>query len=416
MIPTSETGKFEKFSGYCTDVWFRESLRFVEENKEKPFFLYLAPNAPHGPYLVDQKWSESYAGKVNWGGGPEFYGMIENIDHNVGLLRAKLKELNLVENTIVIFMTDNGTANGAKFQGLNSEAIQGYNAGLRGKKSSIYEGGHKVPFLIHWPKGKLVGGRDHTSLAAHIDVLPSLAQLCGISVPDSHEPNGISFAKEIGDPAAPAHRDHHVIQFQGGPHFQGEPKPWEFSCVLTERWRLIDGKELYDIQSDPSQREDIAADHPAVVQELRAHYLPFWNSVSPRMTPVSIDLGNLGENSTVLCSQDWYFPTGTPPWNFNEINRLPRRTGPWHVEVKKAGRYRLTLRQFPSVAKRPVVGTRAKVIIAGLEREAPIKQGSLGVVFEMTLPAGKTELITHLYDQSGKSGGAYLTEVEYLEE
>lgn len=407
-------GTFEKFEGYCTDVWFAESMRFVEENQSKPFFLYIAPNAPHGPYFVDKKWSDPYQEHIEWGGGPQFYGMVENIDHNVGLLRKHLEELGLAENTIFIFMTDNGTSNGAKFDGLTSEAKQGYNAGMRGKKSSIYEGGHRVPFFVHWPKGKLVGGRDIDSVSAHIDVLPTLAELCGVQVPDSHQPDGVSFAAQLKDPAAPAHRDHHIIQYQGGPHFRGAPAKWEYTCVLQDQWRLIDGKELYDIKKDPAQSEDLSATFPDVVEALRALYPPFWDSVSPRMTPVSIDLGNEAENPTVLCSQDWYMPTGNPPWNFGSIKRLPRVTGPWKVDVKKAGRYRITLRQLPIEADKPVVAVRAKVEIAGKEMESPVEAGSKGVVFEMELPAGKTDLNTWLFDENDKAGGAYFTEVEAL--
>jgi len=407
-------GKFEKFEGYCTDVFFAESMRFVEENQTQPFFLYLAPNAPHGPYRVDEKWAEPYRKDIPWGGGAQFYGMVENIDHNVGLLRAKLDELGLAENTIFIFMTDNGTANGAKFEGLTSEAKQGYNAGMRGKKSSVYEGGHRVPFFIHWPKGNLVGGRDVKSISAHIDVLPTLAELCGLPVSKAHNPDGISFTAQLNNPEAPAHRDHHIVQFQGGPHFRESPKAWSYTCVLKDSWRLIDGKELYDIAKDPAQQNDVATDHPAVVKELRALYTPFWESISPRMTPVSIDLGNDAENPTVLCSQDWYTPTGNPPWNFNEIKKLPRKTFPWMVNVKKAGRYRLTLRQFPIEADKPVIAERAIVQIADIEMESEVAVGSKGVVFEMNLPAGKTELNTWLFDNNGKAGGAYFTEVEAL--
>ena len=247
-------GKFEKFEGYCTDVWFAEAMRFVEENKAKPFFLYLAPNAPHGPYRVPDKWKEPYVGKAKWGAGPEFYGMVANIDHNVGLLREKLAKLGVAENTIFIFMTDNGTARGADFDGLTGEAKRGYNAGMRGKKSSIYEGGHRVPFFIHWPAGGLRGGRDLKSTAAHIDVLPTLAELCGIEVPAPHQPDGLSFAAQLKDPAAPPHRDHLVVQYQGGPHFKGVPEAWKYTCVLKQNWRLIDGEALYDVANDPAQR------------------------------------------------------------------------------------------------------------------------------------------------------------------
>ncbi|MDF1814101.1 MAG: arylsulfatase [Verrucomicrobiales bacterium] len=409
-------GTFEKFTGYCTDVWFEESIRFVEKNKEKPFFLYLAPNAPHGPYRVDPKWAQPYKDKAVWGNGANFYGMVANIDHNVGILRAKLKHLGLADNTIFIFMTDNGTANGAKFEGLTSEAKQGYNAGMRGKKSSVYEGGHRVPFFIHWPNGGLVGGRDQTTLTAHIDVLPTLAELCGISVPDEHRPDGKSFARQLKDPEAAAHREHHVLQFQGGPQFHGAPEKWQYSCVLKKSWRLIDGKELYNVDKDPAQRNDVSEAHPDIVAELKSIYPPFWQSVSPRMTPVSIDLGNPVDNPTTLCSQDWYMPTGNPPWNFGSIKKLPRVTGPWKVDVKHAGRYRFTLRQWPKEAGKPVVARLAKIEIAGKTAEAKVADGSTGVVFELDLPAGKTELNTWLYDKNDKAGGAYFTEVKALNE
>jgi arylsulfatase A-like enzyme len=409
-------GTFEQFGGYCTDVWFSESIRFIEANRNKPFFLYLATNAPHGPYRVDSEWSEPYVGKADWRAGPQFYGMIANLDHNLGVLRDRLVTLGLAENTILVFMTDNGTANGAVFgeDKLNSEAIRGFNAGMRGKKSSVYEGGHRVPFFIHWPAGGLVGGRDLTSLAAHVDVLPTLAGLCGISIPSSHHLDGISFAGQLRDPDAPAHRDHLVVQFQGGPYFGTSPKPWEYSCVLKDRWRLIGGNELYDLDQDPAQRKDVSAEHPKVVEELRALYPVFWRSVSPRMRPVAIDLGSPAENPTRLCSQDWYMPTGNPPWNFGSIKRLPRVTGPWMVDVKKSGYYRLTLRQWPIEADKPVVAVRAKLRISGREMETAVEPGSKGVVFELELPAGKTELRTFLYDEADRAGGAYFTEVEAL--
>ena len=407
-------GKFEEFEGYCTDVWFAESLRFIEANRERPFFLYLATNAPHGPYRVDAKWSAPYRDQVKWRGGAEFYGMIANIDHNLGRLRKRLDTLGLSENTILIFMTDNGTSNGATFASLDTEAVDGFNAGMRGKKSSVYEGGHRVPFFIHWPAAKLVGGRDIENVAAHIDVLPTLAELCGISLTESHRLDGVSWASKLKDPAAPIPRDHLIVQYQGGPHFRKAPEPWSYCCVLKDRWRLMDGRELYDLKNDPSQRNDVSGEYPQVVETLRALYPPFWDSVSPRMVPVSIDLGTSSENPVVLCSQDWYMPTGNPPWNFGQIKRLVRVTGPWMVNVRKAGRYRLTLRQWPALAKRPVVAVRAKVQIAGRERQAQVKPGSQQVVFELDLPAGKTELRTWLFDAQGEAGGAYFTEVESL--
>ena len=410
-------GKFEKFEGYCTDVFFREGMRFVEENKEKPFFLYLSLNAPHGPYRVPPEWAKPYAGNKKVANA-NFYGMIANIDHNMGLLRKKLEDLGLTENTILIFMTDNGTAAGAKFKGLDSEALLGFNAAMRGKKSSVYEGGHRVPFFIHWPKGNLQGGKDIDALTAHIDVLPTLAKLCDIPVSDAYKPDGISLKPLLDGSGKKIARTHLVEQYHGGAYAKRlPPEPYEYSVVMTRRWRLVnsDGQALFDIEADPAQRTDVAEKHPAVVAKLRKDYLPFWEKVSPRLVPVRIDLGNPAENPTVLCSQDWYLPTGNPPWNFNSIKKLPKVTGPWMVDVKKAGRYRFTLRQFPKEADKLVVADRAKIQIAGKTAEMAVAAGSKGVEFELDLPVGPSELTTWLYDKNGKAGGAYFTEVEAIQ-
>lgn len=416
-------GKFEKFEGYCTDVWFREGMRFVEENKAKPFFLYLALNAPHGPYRVPREWAEPYLGnpKVT---NPNFYGMIANIDHNMGLLRTHLVKLGLAENTILIFLTDNGTAAGFEldrkdpnYGPLDSLPVRGYNAGMRGRKSSVYDGGHRVPFFIHWPEGRLKGGRDVGTLAAHIDVLPTLAELCGIEVPEGFQPDGVSLKPLLEGRDKKWKRDHLVAQYLGGPYGTGmPPKPFDFSVVMTERWRLVNSgaERLFDIQADPTQSEDVASKYPEVVAKLRGFYRPFWKRVSPRLTPVRIDLGNPRDNPTVLCSQDWRLPKGNPPWNFGAIKKLPKVTGPWMVKVQKAGRYRITLRQFPKEAAKPVVAVRAKLEIAGKTFETPVKPGSMGVVFEVDLPVGPAELVTRLFDEDGKAGGAYFTEVEAL--
>ncbi|NNE90541.1 MAG: arylsulfatase [Verrucomicrobiales bacterium] len=409
-------GKFEKFEGYCTDVWFREGMRFVEENKKNPFFLYLALNAPHGPYFVPPEWAEPYKGNKEVANA-NFYGMVANIDHNMGLLRKHLEKVGVAENTILIFMTDNGTAAGAKFNGLTSLPTLGYNAGMRGKKSSVYEGGIRVPFFIHWPKGGLTGGRDIDTLAAHIDVLPTLADLCKIPVSEDYAPDGLSLKPLLDGAKYDWPRNHLVEQYLGGAHARAlPPGPFDYTVIMTEQWRLVssDEQKLFDIQKDLAQENDLSAEHPDVVKRLRALYDPFWEKVQPRLTPVHIDLGNPAQNPTELCSQDWYMPTGNPPWNFGSIKKLPKVTGPWKVDVKEAGRYKITLRQFPIVADKPVVAERAKVQIAGKTAESKVEPGSKGVVFELDLPAGKTELLTWLYDKKGKAGGAYFTEVEKL--
>ena len=407
-------GKYEKFTGYATDVWFNESIAFIEKNQKNPFFLYLATNAPHSPYIVPEKWADPYRKKVSWKHGAEFYGMIANLDHNIGLLRKKLNELGIAENTIFIFTTDNGTAKGNGGHGGDVDGYRGFNAGMRGQKSTIFEGGHRVPFFIHWPDGGLMGGQDRKNLTAHLDVLPTLAELCGLKIETKQKLDGKSFANYLGDPLTKPHREHLVIQMHGGARFVKKESPWFMSCVLEGDWRLLEGEKLYDVSNDLMQRQDIANKHPQVVARLRGLYEKFWKSVSFRMTPVCLDLGNPNENPTLLCSQDWRLEIGNPPWNFSEINQYKKITGPWHVKVKQTGKYRFTLRQFPEVAKKPLRAVRAKIRIAGKEMSRPIPPGVNGVQFELSLRTGETTLETFLYTDNEQIGGAYFTEVEYL--
>ena len=407
-------GKYEKFEGYATDVWFRESMAFVERNQKNPFFLYLATNAPHSPYKVPEKWAAPYRDKVKWKSGAEFYGMITNLDHNVGLLRKKLDQLGLAENTIFIFTTDNGTAKGRGGPGAEEGNFRGFNAGMFGQKSTIWEGGHRVPFFIHWPKGGLVGGEDRGNLSAHLDVLPTLAELCRLKLDPNRYLDGTSFAGHLKNAKAKPHRDYLVVQLHGGTRFSQKEGPWVMSCVIEGQWRLLEGKALYDVSKDLLQRHDISSKHPEVVARLRKLYEAFWESVSPRMTPVCLDLGNPAENPTLLCSQDWRLKTGNPPWNFAEINQYKKITGPWHVSVTQPGRYRFTLLQFPKEAGKPLRAVRAKVKIAGKEAARKIAKGAHSVDFELELPKGETTLETFLYTEKNEVGGAYFTEVERL--
>ena len=414
--PGSRKGTFEKFDGYCTDVWFREGMRFITNNQNNPFFLYIATNAPHGPYRVDPKLAMPYKRKdVN---NANFFGMIANIDHNLGLLRDHLKDLNLDENTILIFMTDNGTSAGCKFPGLDAQPTLGFNAGMRGRKSSIYEGGHRVPFFLHWPAGGYSKGRDIESLAAHIDILPTLSDLCKLPKPDKrYDVDGLSLSPLLTGKTNNWKRNHLFLQYHGGAYHKFKLGPLTNSVVMTEKWRLVNtsrAQELYDIQSDPSQRNNIASQRPEIIKNLRTAYQSFWQRVSPGLKPVAIDIGDLTENPSVLCSQDWRPETGNPPWNFSSIKKIPKVTHPWLVNILEAGKYRFTLRQWPKEADKPIVGVKAKIKIAGVEKEALIKDGSKEIDFTLSLPSGITELWTYIYNQQGQVGGAYFTEVEKL--
>ena len=176
-----ENGKPTRVMGYCTDVFFAAAKRFIEEatQQTKPFFVYLPTNAPHGPRICPPSYANPYQ-KGSARGLATFYGMIANIDENVGRLRDWLQRKDLHRNTIFIYCTDNGTAGGQRL----------YNAGMRGNKGSAYDGGHRVPFFLHWP----AGGFDHEkrikTLTAHVDIFPTLLDLCGLEKPQGVKLDG----------------------------------------------------------------------------------------------------------------------------------------------------------------------------------------------------------------------------------
>ena len=413
----------EKFEGYCTDVFFREGLAFVERNRDNPFFLFLPLNAPHAPYFVDERYSKPYRERGLSETMAAFYGMIGNIDDNVGAFRARLDELGLAENTIFIFMTDNGTAAGygPATQGGN---WAGVNAGMRGRKGSHYDGGHRVPFFIRWPAAGIGGGKDIDRLIAHIDFVPTLIDLLGLELPREIRFDGVSLAPLLRDePGFPEDRVHFVQhqQFRVGRKMQmDKPQPWLHSSVLTEQWRLIDGKELYDIEADPGQQHDLAAGHPDEVERLRQAYEGWWSEVSgPATNYERIVVGSDEENPTRLTSFDWR-PDGGPP--NQAVMQLPSAernrwasNGFWALEVEGPGRYSIKLRERPPEAQYPIEGVKARVRIADFSAEKPIPAGAEEIRFEADLPAGSHDLQTWFDQKDGTSRGAYFVYLQLLQ-
>ena len=401
----------EKFDGYCTDVWFHEGIRFIERNRNVPFFCYLSTNAPHGPLNVDPKCAKPYLEQ----GVPEdmakFYGMIENIDENLGILRHRLEALGLAENTILVFMTDNGTANGVARRA-GAGQWKGFNAGMRGQKGSEYDGGHRVPLFVHWPQGGLTEGRDVDQLSAHIDVLPTLADLCGIERPSGPPIDGTSLRPVLyGDTEALRDRTLFV-------HSQriAHPQKWRKTAVMTQRWRLVNGSELYNIQADPGQQNNVAAVHPDVMAGLTAAYDRWWDSLEPTFSHyVRIGLGAEADNPTRLMSHDWVVEDQKDsPWHQNHVSRGYVANGPWAVQVMRTGRYRIDLYRWPRHLNQAMGCTHAKLKIGAIEQKKDIPLDATHARFELDLAAGPAMLQAWLTNEQGQEHGAYFIWVERL--
>lgn len=316
-------GTFEKTKGYCTDVFFAQAKKWIESVKGKqPFYCHLATNAPHGPYIARPEDKALFDGKVEGDDAASFFGMLHNIDDNIGLLLAKLKEWGIENDTLVVFMNDNGGTAGVKT----------YNAGLHGSKGSPWMGGIKASSLWRWPgtlKPAPVG-----KLCAHIDFFPTLAELAGATLSDKvkAQVEGRSLVPLLENPDA-EWPDRQLFTHVGRWAKDADPQKFEFTncSVRTARWHLVNanaarggpakgnakGKaakakaaakapagtasknataivragpepltaawQLYDLPADPGELTDVAAANPDVVQQLSASYSQWWDSVQPML-------------------------------------------------------------------------------------------------------------------------------------
>lgn len=396
-------GKAEKFRGYCTDVWFTEAMKFIEANRDRPFLCYLPTNAPHSPYRVPEKYSRMYEGKgVNAG----FYGMITNIDENMGRLMKRLDELGLADNTILIFMTDNGSSEPR------------YNAAMRGNKGDAYDGGHRVPFFIRWPEAGIGGGKDVERLTAHIDVLPTLIELCGLARPSGVQFDGKSIVSLLKGKTRSWPERTIITDSQRIEH----PKKWRKSAVMTDRRRLVNGKELYDIKADPGQKNDVSSKYPDVVEKLRSDYESWWTDTSRRFGEYcAIVLGSAHENPTMLSSHDWH---ADGPWNQEQIRRGLRKNSFWAVEVACDGEYEISLRRWPVEANAAITAAadggkaiavkKARLKIADFDQTKDVSAGDKAVTFRMRLKTGKARLQSWFIEADDRSRGAYYVYVKRL--
>lgn len=422
-------GKPVKHTGFCTDVWFDNATRFMSAaaTAKKPFFCYISNNAPHSPMWAPERYEAMYR-NVEGLKEPGFYGMITNIDDNMAKLSDFLDRQGLAENTILIFTTDNGTAAGAGV----------YNAGMRGMKGSPFEGGHRVPFFLHWPKGGLTGGRDVSRLTAHIDILPTLLDLCGVKRPDGPELHGRSLKPLLHNPEA--NWPHRTITVDS--QRLENLVEWRQASVMTEQWRLVNpgpGKDLsqlalFDIRKDPGQTENVAPQYPDVVAKLKIEYDEWWSRVSARSGEyVRIGLGSPAENPVTLTAHDWHGDAALQIWNQRNIRQAPAVNGFWAVQVARPGSYRIELRRWPREADLPIRApykdpepnrettpgkaipvVRARLQIGNVDLTVQVAAGDKAAVFTVNLQPAPYELRTWFYDADGGERGAYYAYIRRL--
>ena len=282
-------GKFVQTKGFCTDVFFHAALGWIDSVKDDkaPFFAYIATNAPHGPFIAPDKNRQRFERQGFSKNHSGYYGMIENIDENMGLLLDHLARWQLMENTVVIFMSDNGMApggSGVAGQKLGARAdgtpLLGFNAGMKGYKGSADEGGVRVPFFLRWD-GHVTPGRDLDFPAAHIDLFPTLAALAGGSVPvEQVEGENLLPFFEKDSPTG-----RYLFTHKGRWPVGTDPEvhKWRDFAVRDERFRLIGKDELYDLSRDPGQTENVVAQHPDLRNRMLSAYDTWWKVTREKM-------------------------------------------------------------------------------------------------------------------------------------
>ncbi|HKK17230.1 MAG TPA: arylsulfatase [Opitutales bacterium] len=283
-----------KTKGFCTDLFFNAGLAWIKGQleTEQPFFAYISTNAPHSPYIAPESYKKRFLEMGLSEKTAGFYGMVENIDDNFGRLMAKLEEWGALENTLVVFMTDNGSAS-RRIEYKDGKQEPAYNAGLRGYKASHHEGGTRVPSFWFWA-GKIKAGADIDGLTNHYDVYPTLAALAGAELPDGPLPaKGMSFLPLLEAPQADwpeRTRFFHRGRWDDGKWSRAtrEESQYHRGAVRTDRWRLVFELEddepvmhLADMLADPGETTNLVEQYPEVVQGLKQAYDDWWDSTEP---------------------------------------------------------------------------------------------------------------------------------------
>lgn len=438
-----KNGKLVQAEGYCTDVFFNEASSFISDCAKAgtPFFAYITTNAPHIPLSVPQHYYDKYKGKKGISNSlAAFFGMISNIDDNVGKLRELLNDLQVTEDTIFIFTSDNGSATGAKY----------YNAGMKGRKGTEYEGGHRVPFALHWP---YYGLTEHRAVKQHthmVDIVPTLLDFCEVELTQEELArfDGYTLEPLVGDEET---SDAEKLNWErritvSDSQRVKDPIKWKQSSVMSGKWRLINGKELYHVGHDPGQKTNLIQDFPKEAQRLKDFYETLWTELQPTFSQTSeIYLGSPEAPYVSLNAHDW-IQQSMPPWNQAAIRRAPevknnaKFRGHWAVKAVKAGKYEITISRWPIGSGLKITeGTPAMPFVPGLPsnysatkgkavpiteailkldgkivESQPVSKNDTEVSFTVQLTAGSHQLAPYFLFKADKLNGqlgAYFCEV-----
>ena len=347
-------GKMEKYNGYCTDIFAEQAIQFIENNRQKPFFCYLAFNAPHTPLQVPDKYYRQYQ-NIDTSKGFEnddrpfpqmtekdkedarkVYAMVSCIDENIGKLFKKLDELKIEKNTVVIFMTDNGPQ---QFR---------YIAGMRGRKGSVFRGGVRVPFYLSYP-AKYEGNKDIETTAAHIDILPTLAEICNAKLPTDRIIDGKSLVPLLNKQSVDwADRSLFFYWTRRYPELYNNIalQKGNFKLVGQTGYNsAIEDFELFDIKQDPYEQNNIVADKKDIAKSLKNELDRIYKELITSENIVHgprIIIGDKHENPVYLNRNDADGARGI--WAQEEV------FGKWQVTVKE-GMYNVRFKFVEPVAK-----------------------------------------------------------------
>ena len=354
-------GVEKKYRGYCTDIFFDEAMGFISRHRNEPWFCYLPTNAPHDPLEIAGEYVRPFQGKGLDENTAKTYGMVANLDWNAGRLLAKLRELDLERDTILIYLTDNGPQRDR------------FNAGMRGRKGTVYQGVIRVPFFLRFPRA-IQAGTKIDRAAAHIDVLPTILELCGVAVKKGQPAfDGRSLAALLNGEAARWTDRTLFTQWHRG----DQPVLFRDCAARTQRYKLVNGKELYDLTADPGERNDIAAAHPEIAAQLRKETEAWFNDVSSTRgyAPPRIQIGAPQETLTILTRQDWRGPKAS--WEADGI-------GHWEVQFVRTAKYDFRCR-MPATTEAGKVTLR----VGKQSVDLPIERGATQAFFAgVRLPAG----------------------------